>query len=332
MNKYLTQQIWKMRKNIETAENTPVVSLERVENRVYQLLFLSCGCENACTFCNYGFDYNLTLEMVKPELERIRLEDFDISELILEANGSFLSEREIPYDLFLETLYFISHKGIPVISVETHYRTITEKKIQDIRRILGDEQEISFELGFESADEKVRRTYNKDIDLNEYLETVRLCEKYGIKVTINVLLGAPFLSRKEQIQDCLNSLDFIYSKMPKGTRAVLFPINIKDHTMLKHWQDIGIYSQISSWEFVELLHKIPEEYLGRLTIAWWGTRENAFTKGNIEHPITCKKCNDRLMDFYTDFYCNPDPLYRKHIVEEMWKSRCECDKEKNSQT
>ena len=26
---------------------------------------MSCGCENACTFCNYGFDYNLTVDMVK---------------------------------------------------------------------------------------------------------------------------------------------------------------------------------------------------------------------------------------------------------------------------
>ena len=67
MNEYLTREVWKMRKNIKTKAGTPVVSLVRVENKTYQLLFLSCGCENACTFCNYGFDYNLTVEMVKPE-------------------------------------------------------------------------------------------------------------------------------------------------------------------------------------------------------------------------------------------------------------------------
>ena len=155
MNEYLTREIWKMRKNIKTEAGTPVVSLARVENKTYQLLFMSCGCENACTFCNYGFDYNLTLEMVKPELQKIRLEDFDIVELELEANGSFLSEREIPYDLFLEILHFVSHRNIPVITMETHYNTITEKKLQDIRRILGEEQEIQFEMGFESADENV---------------------------------------------------------------------------------------------------------------------------------------------------------------------------------
>ena len=119
MNEYLTHEIWEMRKNIKTEVGTPIVSLVRVENKTYQLLFMSCGCENACTFCNYGFDYNLTLEMVKPELQKIRLEDFDIVELELEANGSFLSEREIPYDLFLEILHFVSHRNIPIIIIQS---------------------------------------------------------------------------------------------------------------------------------------------------------------------------------------------------------------------
>ena len=96
--------------------------------------------------------------------------------------------------------------------------------------------------------------------------------------------------------------------------------------MLKHWQDIGVYDQISSWEFVELLHRIPEEYLDKLTIAWWGTRENAFTKGIMQSPKTCKKCEKRLMDFYVEFYCNWDPTIRKQMIEKMWESRCECDK------
>ncbi len=327
MNEYLTREIWKMRKKIKTEIGTPVVSLTQVENKTYQLLFMSCGCENACTFCNYGFDYNLTLEMVKPELLKIRLEDFDIVELELEANGSFLSEREIPYDLFIEILHFVSSRKIPVITMETHYNTITEKKLQHIREILGEEQEIQFELGFESADEDIRAIYNKDIDMEKYIEITRLCEKYRIGLQINVLLGAPFLTREEQIKDCLNSLEFIYSKMPKGTTAVLFPINIKKNTMLKHWQDIGVYNQISSWEFVELLHKIPKEYLDKFTIAWWGNRENTFTKDIIQFPKTCDKCKMRLMKFYVDFYCNWDPHYRKKILDEIWATRCECDKE-----
>ena len=326
MNEYLTREIWKMRKNIKTEAGTPIVSLVKVENKTYQLLFMSCGCENACTFCNYGFDYKLTLEMVKPELEKIYLEEFDIVELELESNGSFLSEREIPYDLFLEILHYVSHRNIPRITMETHYKTITERKLQDIRRILGKEQDIYFELGFESVNEDVRSIYNKDINLTEYLEVAKLCERYGISLQINVLLGAPFLTREEQIQDCLESLDFIYAQMPKGTQVVLFPINIKENTMLKHWQDIGVYDQISSWEFVELLHRIPEVYLDRFTIAWWGSRENAFTKGIIQHPKACEKCRERLMNFYVDFYCNWDPSHRKKILDEIWQSRCDCDK------
>lgn len=326
MNDFLTRQIWEMRKTIKTTPGTPVVALSKVERKNYQLLFMTCGCDKACTYCNYGFDYNLTLDMVMPELEKIKLEDFDIHELELEANGSFLSEREIPYDLFLEVLRFVAHRGIPVITMETHYTTITEEKLQTIRSILGEEQVINFELGFESANERVRKIYNKDIDIKKYLEVTRLCKKYRIALQINVLLGAPFLTREEQIQDCINSLEFVYNEMPKDTIVVLFPINIKNSTMLKLWQERGLYNQISSWEFVELLHKIPEKYLDRFTIAWWGNRENTFTKGIMQFPKTCSKCKERLLKFYKDFYCNWNPSYRKQIIEEMWTSRCECDR------
>ena len=164
-----------------------MVSLVKIGKKNYQLLFTSCGCENACIFCNYGFDYYLTLEMVKPEIEKIRLEEFDIEELELEANGSFLSEREIPYDLFIEVLRFVANKEIPIITMETHYTTITERKIKDIRKIFGEKQKIQFELGLESADENVRKIYNKDIDMEKYLEVTRLCEKYKIGLQINVL-------------------------------------------------------------------------------------------------------------------------------------------------
>lgn len=64
MNEYLTRRILEMRRNITTNAGTPVVSLVRVENKTYQLLFLSCGCANSCTFCNLEFPliFNLIID------------------------------------------------------------------------------------------------------------------------------------------------------------------------------------------------------------------------------------------------------------------------------
>lgn len=326
MNKYLTQQIWEMRKPlIGGKEDTPLVSLFHVNANNYQLLFSSCGCDKACTFCNYGFDFNLTLEKVKPVLEGILIPD-NIFELELESNGSFLSEREVPYDLFLEVLTFVANKKIPLITMETHYTTITRKKLEDIRRILGNDQLVSFELGFESSDEDVRKVYNKDIDNDEFVRVCNLCSEFGIEVQVNVLLGAPFMSREAQIEDSLNTLDFVFENLPQSTMAVIFPINVKSHTMLKRWQDQGLYKQISAWELVELLHRIPEKYLGKVQIAWWGNRKNAFGSGTIQHPTTCSCCKESLMEFFADFYSNRDTIYRKVLVEKTWATRCSCDK------
>lgn len=324
MNEYLTQKIWKMRKNIVTSPGTPVVSLNKTRKGVYQLLFTSCGCNRACSFCNYGFDYNLTFEKVMPELQKISFPD-DIDVLQLESNGSFLSEREIPLDLFIEVLKYVSTKNIPEIEIETHYETITEEKLKMIRSIFGGKQEIYFEVGFESSSEDVRAIYNKDIHTTSFLETIDMCDKYNIGVLINLLLGCPFLSREEQILDVLNSMDFVFSNTPKKTMCVIFPINIKENTMIKHWQEVGVYDQISSWELVELLYRIPDEYLERITVAWFGTRENTFTKGISQFPKTCEKCHDRLINFYTDFCNHLSKEYRKRITEKIWASRCDCD-------
>ena len=108
MNKYLTRKVRQLREKIgKPIEGTPRVILAPVWGKVYQLLFLSCGCKNSCTFCNYGFDYELTKETVMPELETIILENYDIEVLELEANGSFLDEREIPHDLLISVLEFV---------------------------------------------------------------------------------------------------------------------------------------------------------------------------------------------------------------------------------
>ena len=327
MNKYLTRKVRQLRENIgKPIEGTPRVTLVQVCGKVYQLLFLSCGCKNACTFCNYGFDYDLTKETVMPELEKIILENYDIEVLELEANGSFLDEREIPHDLFISVLEFVKGRNIPEIEIETHYRTVTEGKLRVIREILGKDQEIAFEFGFESSSERVRRFYNKDIDNDEFVKVLELCKKYEISAGINVLLGAPFLSREQQIKDCLDTLDFIYGNCPKGTRCILFPINIKAYTMLDVWRKKGLYKQISSWEFVEFLYRIPEKYYDRFTIAWWGERGNTFSDPNeITHPITCEKCHDELMDFYKKFYLSKDPVYKRKLVCDVWAKRCECD-------
>lgn len=327
MNKYLTQKIWKMREEIKTKPGTPYVSLNHVEGGVYQLLFTSCGCNNACTFCNYGFDYNLTLEMCKPQLEKIRLEDYPITTLELEANGSFLREKEIPYDLFLYVLNYVSNKGIPNITIETFFSTITENKLKDIRKILGKDQNVDFEIGFETSNTELRsKAYNKDFRNEDVIEKAKLIKKYNMTFEVNFLLGAPFLSREEQIQDTLNSIDYVFRNFPKNTICVLFPINIKQRTMLAKWQELGLYDEISSWEFVELLHRIPIEYMDKITIAWWGNRENTFAAANSQQfPKDCDKCHKMLLDFYKEFYCNWNPLYRKNITEKIWQKHCTCD-------
>lgn len=328
MNKEITKTVWKLRHEIEANPNAVPISLVHVCGNTYQLLTITVGCDNACTFCNYGFDEPATVERVVPVLKNIKLDPKSINTLELEANGSFLSEREIPEELRVEILKYVANRGIDVIEIETHYRTITEHKLNQIRSILGEKQEIVIEFGFESSNPDVRESYNKEIDLEQFKKTMMLLQKYKIHAEVNVLFGAPFMTRKEQIQDSLNSLDWIFKNLPSDTTAVLFPINIKKHTMFDVWSEQGKYQEINSWSFVEMLNQIPQKYLDRVSIGWWGNRTNTFTeKWAIQFPCDCPKCHEQLQHFYDMFYKTWDVEQRKNMLEEILKHKCKCASE-----
>ena len=90
----------------------------------------------------------------------------------------------------------------------------------------------------------------------------------------------------------------------------------------------GKYNPINHWEFIEVLDRIPVEYLDRISIAWWGNRENIFDgKIRIVYPYSCDECHDELQDFYERFYIERNGYKRKEMLKEIKKIHCKCRKE-----
>ena len=117
---------------------------------------------------------------------------------------------------------------------------------------------------------------------------------------------------------------------------VLFPINIKDYTLLKHMYNQGRYSIISHWEFVDVLTQIPRNALDRVYISWWGNRVNEFHgKDAIIHPYACSNCHSKLMQFYNSFVNSSSLEEKQKAIEEISKVSCSCriayEKEKATQ-
>ena len=291
----------------------------------YQLYVPSRGCHNACTFCNYGFKHPVRKEEILKKVEHIcRYLPANIETLILESSGSFLDDRELPPELQYQIMEIVARTKVYRVQIETHYKTVTDEKLRRIRQILK-EHEVAFEIGLETSSETTLNIYNKDIDVKKLFQLVRDCDSLGIETSLNVMVGAPLLTIQEQVQDALNTVQDILKYCPESTAIVLFPMNVKDYTLVKHMYNQGRYSVISHWEFIEVLEKIPRDALDRVYISWWGNRCNEFHgKDAIIHPKSCDNCHDRLMKFYTSFV-NSDSLQEKQrLVEKISKVTCPC--------
>ena len=234
MNKTLTNAVWKMRMQDDCLAGFEVnASLIPSGGTSYQLYIPSKGCHNACVFCNYGFKHPVRQEEILKKVEHIcRYLPSNIETLILESSGSFLDDRELPEELQYQIMEIVAKTKVYRVQFETHYKTVTEKKLNKILQILKG-HELAFEFGLESTNEKTLSIYNKDINVKEFFKLVHHCQELGIEASLNVLVGAPLLTIKEQVQDALDTVEDILQNCPKSTDIVLFPINIKDYTLLK---------------------------------------------------------------------------------------------------
>lgn len=329
MDKYLTNLIWRLReKNIKQSYPHPV-NLIYTAKETYQLYFATVGCLRACSMCNYGICQNFNEEEAKRELDNMIFPE-DISIIVLEASGSFLDEREISKELRKIIFQKIATiKTLKFIDIETHYTTITDSVLNEISEIFKDyPAEVEFEFGIESVDSDVLRVYNKDINLNKLLDIIYKIEKYGYYCELNFLIGAPTLTVREQIEDTLNSIKWMIENCPDGTIAVLFPINVKEYTLIGELYKKGKYDLVYQWAFIEVLSRIPTKYLDRISIAWWGNRVNVYDgPKKIKHPYSCDKCHDELQEFYNKFYLERRPNERKKLLQEINQIQCECRKE-----
>ena len=329
MDKILTKAVWKMRTKDDYQQGKEVnVALIPTGGSNYQMYFPSKGCRYACTMCNYGFEHPVREKEILQDLDAICKDlSYDIKNLILESSGSFLDREELSEDLQEKIMRRIAKTDVPIVQIETHYRTISKRKIERIKQIFQT-KEIVFELGLESTNPEVLKIYNKSMELTEMLETIWMCARNGMEISLNLLVGAPLLTIEEQIKDTVNSVNWILRNCPSTTSIVLFPLNIKDYTLVKHMYNQGRYNLVYDWEFIEVLKRIPQEELDRVYISWWGNRCNEFHgEEAIIKPFHCNECTNELKNFYKNFVESQDSVQKARLIEKISSYTCQCKKE-----
>lgn len=328
MSKTLLRQLNRNIRNLRPKFPTDTVCAVFKEKRLLEIGFLSNRCRNdlngSCIMCDYGCTVG-TREQTKYLCEMNDILDHADSQiecLLLCTNGSFFDESQIPSSLFKAIITLASKYQIPTIEFETHYLDITPEKLGMIQEILYDKH-VMIEMGLESVNMQYQdNVIMKNIDLRIYEQTINLIHSYGFEVETNIMVGLPFLNSKEQMEEARNAIMWSFAHQCK---VVLFPINIKPYTVLMQMYKKGLYSPVSHWLLILLLDSIPNKDLDKITIAWYGNREERYsdTDPATIFPTACSQCKEKLLQFYSDFLEESDCKTRKNYIAQLMKS-CEC--------
>lgn len=294
-----------------------------------QINFQSGGCRfdraGSCTMCNYGAGRNLTLNEITYAFDdafsRIEL---PIRTVLLGTLGSIFDPVEMPKEALRCILKKLSEIDCQNVIFETHYTTVDHEVIDIVTGLLPGKN-IEFEFGFESADQTIlSECLNKKLDLSRLDHVIKISHEKQIEVTLNVILGAPFLSSNEQLQDALNSIYWAFHH--NVDFVVIFPANVMPFTLLEYLHKNNQYQILSNWLLVELLDQLDPQYFDRISLAWFGNRNVDYgDKNRSIPPQGCENCHEVVMDFYEAFVNMRDIEKRKGFINEVMHRNLKCD-------
>lgn len=291
----------------------------------------SQGCRfrkaGSCVMCDYGYGHCVDKDGIRNIISLISENITDINSILLGTLGSILDIQEVSEESLEMIFDYLNQTDINTIILETHYTTITEEKCLWLTKQLS-KKDIVVEIGLESVNDFVQQNcLNKMIDLEMLKNKINLLHKYDISVTANVFLGAPFLNEAEQIKDAGDTV--LWAIDHDINSIVIFPANIRKDTLLDFLYTNQQYHRIRHWDVFNLLEQVPELFLNRVYLAWYGDWIDVDENGKINNlpPYACEICQKKWADFYHEFLAEPDSLVRKEILKKykiILSDKCNC--------
>ena len=306
---------------IETVRGAPFVSL----------WFRTRGCRHdargGCTMCNYGASTAVSgdemVEAVRNGLAT--LDPNDDMTLLLSPSGSMFDEWEVPARA-REQIFRLAHEArLRTVLCETRAETLTDGLVRGFAGLF-DDREAGIGIGLESANPWILKyVVNKALSLDDYRAAMALLHRHGVLSTANVLLGSPFLSEAEAIDDAVDAIQWAFTA--GSDQCVLFPAHVKSHTLL-HWLwQRNMYSPPSLWSLVRVLSRVGPDQASRMTISWYkdyfASNETADADKDplfLCSPTTCPDCRDDVMALLDSYRDEGD----FDVIRDLARFDCDC--------
>lgn len=232
--------------------------------------FPSGGCvwdaQGYCTMCNYGRSKRVSPDRMIASVEKA-LSSLTIEPTILWVGAyNMFDEREVPAEARRAIFAMLAKTSATEIITETHPDSVSEHVVRECKEILGGDR-LGIEVGIESTNALVRNwCINKDFDQEQMRTCIERIHAGGARCYANLLLGAPFLSSKEAVDDVLHSV--IEGAGLGIDYFVILPNHIKPHTLVAWLHARQLYTQPSLWALIEVLQRLQPELLARVFTSW----------------------------------------------------------------
>jgi hypothetical protein len=279
-----------------------------------------------CSMCDY-WDGKKSHTGISLVCEYISLHTKGCDTLLINTCGSVLDDYELGFDDLLIVMDAVSKTALERVIIETHLDFVHIDKITKILSVLRSKKLI-IEYGQESTNPDVlMRCLNKPSMMNDYCVLKEL-SNIGVLTLANVLLGSPFLSVHERIEDSINTIRELLLKPISG--VVLFPVNIKQYTLVQYLYDNGYYKRVNAREIFETLRNFDDRDLDRIELAWYlpRTQNNTSYASQIIGVDYCENCGDRLLSALVLYEKSKKTGNRKKIVESACSMLCFCNEER----
>jgi anaerobic magnesium-protoporphyrin IX monomethyl ester cyclase len=134
----------------------------------------------------------------------------------------------------------------------TRVNTVTEEMLE----AMADSGCICISFGVESGSEKILSFYDKTIKLDQTKNAFKLCHKYGIEPTANVMLGAP----EETLEDLEKTYKLIKVIKPDDI-AVYFCTAIPGKYIYDYAKEHGLLNKDIDWVEYDTARNREEEHV-----------------------------------------------------------------------
>lgn len=280
----------------------------------------STGClwhqrTGGCTMCGFWAETSqgktkITKEQfVNQFMRAIREHDMQQYPVVAIYNeGSFLQDREIPFSAAEEICYMI-RKYIPNLRrlmIESRAEYVKREQLVSLKKILGQDIELTLGLGLDSQDDTVRNLcIHKGMSKAEYEDTMETVNSLGVRSIANILIKPLFLTEQEAIDEAVAST--AYANKVGATEIHYESMTIEKDTLAWYFYQNGLYRLPWLWSIVEIMNRVSGFARPFLT-------HFVYPADHLKTPRNCDNCSPRVEDAIYQRYCSDfDLSYMKDL-------------------